>query len=262
MNRLKSEELNEVQLNLELNTLGYRVLVKESTGSTNDDLKKLAFEWPSGSIIIANQQTQGRGRLDRNFQSNKGKGIYLSLLLKSNLQQQNHLKLPIKCAVAVQNTLSNYVSQTPQIKWPNDILIDSKKVCGILIESMIQNQDVLFVIGIGINVFHQDFEGNLRSTATTLDSYTNIILDRNQVIIDLIKAIHNELNKPFEDSISNYKQKMLTQGTELKVMHKGLTYLANVESLTQQGYLVVMDKQKELHTLIADEVQLVVHFPE
>lgn len=128
----------------------------ETLPSTNLKLKELAVNGAKeGTIIIANTQTQGRGRFTRRFFSPDSTGLYMSLLVRPKTSPADALLITTATAVAVAEAIDNYTDKKAQIKWVNDILLDGKKVCGILTESGLNTQTGLLdfaVVGIGVNI--------------------------------------------------------------------------------------------------------------
>ena len=149
--KLLSEEL---MWNLHTELIGKQVLSYEVVASTNDvayDLGKKGTR--EGTVIVSEGQTKGKGRLGRSWVSPKGKGIYLSILLRPTLPPQSIPKLTLLAAVSVARAIREVTGLTPQIRWPNDLLLNGKKVSGILTEMSAEQDRVHFVVvGIGVNV--------------------------------------------------------------------------------------------------------------
>ena len=125
----------------------------KSVTSTNDIVKELAKDGnDEGYVLIADSQTQGKGRLSRSFYSPDNSGIYMSILLRPKLQAKDFPLITTCCAVAVAKAIEKVCKIDAKIKWVNDIYISGKKVCGILVESGISNDSSFAVVGIGVNV--------------------------------------------------------------------------------------------------------------
>ncbi len=165
----------------------------ESLDSTNSYIKKRAAEGaPEGTVVIANAQTAGRGRLGRSFASAAGLGIYMSLLLRPIVSADCVQSLTALSAVAVSRAIESVCGVTAGIKWINDLYLKGKKICGILCESALKDGSADYVVlGIGLNVITrpQDFPEELRGIAGSLYSQTGKICERGQ----LISAVINEL---------------------------------------------------------------------
>lgn len=142
--------------------------------STNNQAKKLALSGaPEGAVVIADSQTAGRGRMDRRFQSPKGKGIYLTLLLRPKLPPERLLSITALAGVAVCRAVEQVCGIHPQLKWPNDPVVNRKKICGVLTEMSLEGETgrlQYLVLGIGINVAQgpEDFTEDVADMATSL----------------------------------------------------------------------------------------------
>ena len=163
--KLLSEELS---YNLKTEVLGKSILSYETVSSTNDVAYDLAKKGSAeGIVIVSEGQTEGKGRLGRSWASPKGKGIYLSILLRPTLPPQAIPKLTLFAALSAARAIRTVTGLAPQMRWPNDLLLDGKKVAGVLTEMDAEQDRVHFVIvGIGINV-NTDAE-SLPSEATSL----------------------------------------------------------------------------------------------
>ena len=140
------------------------------TGSTNDAARQLAEQGaPEGTLVLAEEQTQGRGRLGRSWLSERGAGIYASILLRPVLKPRDAAVLTLVAAVAGSEAIEHACGLNADIKWPNDVLLSGRKCCGILSEMQAEKDDIRYVIvGIGINVNHSVFPAELGQRATSL----------------------------------------------------------------------------------------------
>jgi BirA family biotin operon repressor/biotin-[acetyl-CoA-carboxylase] ligase len=191
---------------------GREIKYFDETSSTNDIAKELARKGaPEGVLVLAETQTSGRGRLGRIWQSPPG-GIWLSLILRPKLAPQDAAKLTFIGAIAVATAIRN-LGLDAKIKWPNDVLVNSRKVCGILTE-MEAEMDVLHyvVVGIGINA---NFDRNslpedIQQTATTLKSELNRTISRNEFISQLLNEFELSyllfLKKGFPPILDEWKK--------------------------------------------------------
>lgn len=178
----------EIGYRLKTRLIGKTIHSYRLVKSTNDLVSQMAESGaPEGLIVTAEQQSQGRGRLGRNWFSPEGSGIYLSILLRPRIKPEQAPGLSIMTAVALAETLEQYAPGEIAIKWPNDILISGKKISGILTElSAEKNRINHVVVGIGINVNQKaaDFPPDIRKTATSLRVATKHVVNR----ADLLKA--------------------------------------------------------------------------
>jgi len=152
--------------------MGREIHSYKSVGSTNEVAKRLAeAKAPEGTAVISERQTRGRGRLGRSWHSPSGQGLYFSLILRPRVSFEKMPALSLVAALSVCHALERLDGMKAKIKWPNDCLIDNKKVAGILVEVSAELDSVGYaILGIGINVNNQrrDFPSGLRSRATSL----------------------------------------------------------------------------------------------
>lgn len=150
--------------------LGSKILHFESLPSTNDKAREMAQSGADeGIAIIASQQTAGRGRHGRSWDSPPGHGLYVSLILRPSIEPADFSVITLAAAVATHETLTQVYRISADIKWPNDVLARGRKICGILVESAIESGKLLYaVMGIGVNLGQPDFPEELKQSATSL----------------------------------------------------------------------------------------------
>lgn len=170
---------------------GKTIHLLDQTPSTQIIAQELIAEGaPEGTLIIAEQQTAGRGRHGRTWHSPAGKGIYMSLITYPQIPPQYCSQLTLLAAVAVTRAIRRRYPLDVGIKWPNDLLINGKKICGILLESSVEGESVRYVIvGIGIsaNLDSGDFPAELIDKATSLQIEAGQEVDRQQLICDVME---------------------------------------------------------------------------
>ena len=185
------------------------VTTLDSVDSTNNRLKVMGQDGaPSGSVVIADHQESGKGRRGRSFVSPKGSGIYLSYLLRPDCSAEEISSLTAYVAVAVAKSIENSCGLTPQIKWVNDILIDGRKLVGILTELSVESESGAItgcVIGIGINVNLDlaDFPEDLQDKATSLSIVKGEPVKRALIISELISRL-DKLKEDFPSAKGEY----------------------------------------------------------
>lgn len=170
-----------------------RIVVLEATGSTNDDARRLAAEGaPEGTVVLAERQSAGRGRLGRSWDSPERAGLYLSVLLRPTEPPEDIGRYPIAAAVAVCSACRAFVGADAVLKWPNDVLVHGRKLAGILSELRQGNSGTELVLGVGVNVnqTREDFEAALRGTATSLrELRRGVRVDREALAAALLEAL-------------------------------------------------------------------------
>ncbi|MDI6805070.1 MAG: biotin--[acetyl-CoA-carboxylase] ligase [Candidatus Bathyarchaeia archaeon] len=166
--------IDKIQENLQTKKLGKKVLFLREVGSTNDLAKKMAdYRASEGTIVIAEMQTAGRGRFGRAWFSPKG-GLYFSVILRPNISPKEAAKLVFVAGLAVAEVLHENYGLKAETKWPNDVLVGGRKVCGILSEMKTKGEKINYaVIGVGVNVnvnVERNFPENLVNVATSIEN--------------------------------------------------------------------------------------------
>ena len=158
----------------------------EILDSTNKKARELAFNSaPEGTLIIAKEQTEGRGRLGRSWDSTKGEDIIMSMILRPDIPAENFSMLTIIAALAVNKAIRKESGLNSKIKWPNDIVFEGKKLCGILTEASFSGRNGFAVVGIGINVNSTAFAEAISMKAGSLRQLTGRVFDT-EIIIDSV----------------------------------------------------------------------------
>jgi BirA family biotin operon repressor/biotin-[acetyl-CoA-carboxylase] ligase len=182
-----------IQLRLRTAKLGRRLHYFEQLGSTQSMAHELARQGAEeGTLVIAEQQTEGRGRMGRKWHSPKGKGIWMSLVLKPQVSLQFAPQLTLIVAVALCRAIRQVTSLPAGIKWPNDLLIHGKKISGILSESIAEDEHPLYVvvgIGISANLREDDYTEELRSVATSLQLELGRPVDRMELLCEFLQEL-------------------------------------------------------------------------
>jgi len=165
-----------------------------TTDSTNTDaLEAARASGPHGSVYFADEQLAGRGRGDHAWLSAAGQGLYVSILLRSAIPAARLPLLPLAAGLAAANAIRETTGLTVDLRWPNDLLIGSRKVGGILVESKIETNLVAYaVVGIGINVHQRGFPADMATPATSLDLESGKTVSRQTLLMELLAAIEQE----------------------------------------------------------------------
>jgi BirA family biotin operon repressor/biotin-[acetyl-CoA-carboxylase] ligase len=237
------------------------IFVSQSTGSTNDDAKNFLSEQSSLlSIHLSEQQIAGKGRNGKKWISPKGKNIYLSIGWLSNLKYSQLDGLSLALGTILASSLNKFTQNQVGIKWPNDLLIEKKKIAGILIETIDINNQVGVVIGIGINVHMSEAEGKeIDQSWISLDQVTDSINDRNEIIGDIVNKVFqlttvftDEGFKPYK---LDYESLDMLKGKKCIVNIKGIYKTVDVLGVNDKGEMLVKDGSENL-TLRYGEVSI------
>lgn len=167
-----------------------RILRCESLPSTNTEVVRQASEGAAeGLAIIANEQTAGRGRLQRAWSSPKGAGLYFSLLLRPAIAVEQWPLITFMAALAVGDALQEACDVTTDIKWPNDLLSGERKICGILAESVETPTGRAVVLGMGVNLTSGAYPGELAAVATSVAEASGRTAEREMLLAALVHAL-------------------------------------------------------------------------
>lgn len=198
--------------------------VHKKVDSTNTMMRQRAVSGSAeGCVIIAGEQTNGRGRFGRSFYSPSDTGIYMSLLLRPTLTTDNSVLITTSAAVAVCEAIEKILSKTPQIKWVNDIYIDGKKVCGILTEASLGLESGMLeyvVLGIGVNVYRPDngFPDEIKHIAGTIFETRQSDM-RNRLAAEILNRFVNYYHVlDQKDFIDEYRRRSLVIGRNIMVL--------------------------------------------
>ena len=217
-------------------------------GSTNTTAMAAAAEGaPHGSVFLAEEQTAGRGRGANSWESPRSTGIYCSVILRPPLPPSEILVLSLAAGLAVQSAIQHEDSRVnPDLKWPNDVLIDGKKVCGILTEMNAEATRVRYiVVGIGINVNQASFPSDL--AATSLRLVTGSEWSRVDLVAALLKSLDREYRTLVDDR--DAKELILRRFTEhsswvtgkkVRIEENGSAFEGTTKGLDTRGFLQVL----------------------
>jgi BirA family biotin operon repressor/biotin-[acetyl-CoA-carboxylase] ligase len=258
--------LNDIEIHNGLTTrwIGRTVFSYRSVKSTNDAAaERVAEGAPEGSIVTAEEQTQGRGRLGREWHSPPGHGIYASIILRPPIRPEDAPGLSVMTAVALADTISFYRPGLVQIKWPNDVWINGKKTAGILTELSAERNEIHHVVvGVGINVNNQvkDFPPELQKTATSLRREIRRKVDRPELLRLFLTNFESEYQKYLRYRLKKSHVKIRKYsaliGHEITLAFGSSTRTGLVKDINRDGALI-LETAAGLETIIAGEVTVV-----
>ncbi|HCI59511.1 MAG TPA: biotin--[acetyl-CoA-carboxylase] ligase [Ruminococcus sp.] len=243
--------LNESSLKSLLHNkiIGKNLIVLDSVDSTNDYLKKLGNEGcENGTVVVAREQTKGKGRLGRTWQSKKDDGIAFSVLLRPNVAPSEVSAITPLAGLAVCKAIREYTKLDCVIKWPNDIIVGRKKLVGILTEMSAEFDAVEYVItGIGINVDHTSFPEEIAFKATSLLLETGRHVDKNEFLACVLEHIENEFVKNNLELTST----ALSEYTDLcATLGRSVTFQRGTRRIS--GMAVGVSEHGELKVMMSD----------
>lgn len=225
---------------------GCEIYYFDSIDSTNTKAKELAEEGhPSGTLVVADRQTAGKGRRGRSWESPTGIGIFMTLMLKPEINPNHASMLTLVAAMATTRAIRRVTGVPAMIKWPNDIVMNGKKVCGILTEMSAQFDYINhIVIGIGINVHNEDFPEEIAQTASS------IYLESGQHIhrASLIEAFLEEFEDVYAEYLKTedmeglqkeYDAMLVNRGRQVRVLDPKEPFEGKAMGITKKGELIV-----------------------
>lgn len=251
----------EIIPHLPAGTAWGEILCLEETGSTNTLLKGMALEGaPSGTVVIAHRQTAGKGRLGRSFHSPEGLGLYLSVLLRPRCAPEAVMCATGMTAAAVCRAVEKTCAARPGIKWVNDLVLGGKKLCGILAETVMTEEGLALILGVGVNVHHgeADFPPEVACLATSL-AREGFPASRSALAGALIGEML-ELEKALGGDVSRwvefYRARCVNIGRDVRLLWSDQCRRARALDVDGRFGLVVRYENGEQETLRTGEVSV------
>jgi BirA family biotin operon repressor/biotin-[acetyl-CoA-carboxylase] ligase len=243
------------------NQIGHRIVHYFRTDSTNNVALELAAQGAEhGTVVVAEEQTAGRGRLGRDWYSEKSSGIYASIILRPPLAPAAASVLTLLAGVAVHQAVRSTTGLPVDIRWPNDLLINGKKVCGILTE-MSAELDRLHavVLGIGLNVNHREMPANLKQIATSLRMEGRKIYSRAQILAALLKELEKKYRLLLDAGSAAIAQawaaaSSYAEGKRIRVLSGSDEFAATTAGLEPNGALRIRRDDGREESLVSGEI--------
>lgn len=259
----ESDALNEPSIRsyLTAETLGKHCDIFKTIDSTNSFAKSLAqLGGEHGSIIVAEQQTSGRGRMNRSYYSPGSSGVYMSIILRPKLSVEYSLMITSCAAVAVAEAIEKVTGLKAEIKWVNDIYVNGKKLCGILTEAAIdvENGGLDYaILGIGVNVSNDSFPKELENIATSIYMETGKIFSRSHLIAEILNCLEVRLGQISDKGfIDEYRNRSNLIGHRISVTKNDVTEYAKCTGIDEFGRLLITTEDGEEKQLNSGEVRL------
>lgn len=240
--------------------MGNECVVYDKIDSTNNAAKLLAKNGaPHGAVVIANQQTAGKGRLGRSFYSPDSQGIYMTIILRPRFSPEHSMLITSATSVAVARAIEEVTGICVQIKWVNDLIWEGKKLCGILTESALSSHGGLeyVVVGIGINISTDSFPPELSNKATCLSAAGCKDIDRNNLAAQILKQfeiVYQQLES--KEFLQEYKARSCVLGKTIQVIRGQDAFEAIAIDIDDNAYLTVQTKDKKNMVLSSGEISI------
>jgi BirA family biotin operon repressor/biotin-[acetyl-CoA-carboxylase] ligase len=256
----------EIQEDLSTSYIGREIHYYPEVDSTNEVAKRLAQEGvPEGTIVIAESQRRGRGRRGKKWLSPSG-GVWMTIILRPDIPPSKAPQLTLVTGVAVAETLDQECRLDVGIKWPNDILIGEKKVCGILTEASANPQGLEYVvvgIGIDLNVDVNNFPPELREGATSLKHELEKEISGAKLVQQFLsnfEKLYNDFKTgKFPEILNQWRRLSKTIGTSVEVHKKGRIVRGEAVGINKEGVLILETDDGSLRKIISGECT---HFKE
>lgn len=253
----------EIESQMQTECFGKRVVYYEETDSTNTRVKQLAEqgEW-HGTLVVADRQSAGKGRRGRDWESPKGENIYMSLLLRPKMEPAKAPMLTLVMAYSAALAIREQEGLEAGIKWPNDLVIGTKKICGILTEMSAEIDFINYVvIGVGINVNVKNFAEELSEKATSLFNEKGKEIRRAVLIAKIMERFEQNYERFLREQNlgflqEEYNQLLVSRGKEVKVLEPGHEYHAHAIGINDTGELLVRKEDGEEEAVFAGEVSV------
>jgi BirA family transcriptional regulator, biotin operon repressor / biotin---[acetyl-CoA-carboxylase] ligase len=243
------------------NLFGKRFFHFFKTDSTNRVAMELGFAGePEGTVVMAEEQTAGRGRAGRTWHSEKGTGLYVSILLRPRLAPAQAALLTMLAGLSAQSAIQALTGLVPELKWPNDLLFNGKKLGGILTEMHAEPNAIRFVVvGIGINTNQEQFPSEIASIATSLRKESGRITFRLELLVRLLTQFETDYNRFLSEGASFVVGRFQTNsnfanGRRVRVDTGAESYVGTTAGLSPEGLLLVSRENGPLSTVIAGDV--------
>ncbi|MDQ1145278.1 BirA family biotin operon repressor/biotin-[acetyl-CoA-carboxylase] ligase [Bacillus sp. SORGH_AS 510] len=255
---------DEIRLGLTTEFIGRNIHYEESVESTQKIAHRLAADdLPEGTVIIAEEQKAGKGRMNRKWHSPKYTGVWMSLILRPNIPLTKAPQLTLLTAVAVVQAIEEMTGLNPEIKWPNDILLNGKKITGILTELQAEADRIhSIIIGIGINVNQkmEDFPEDLRETASSLFIQEGEIVSRAGLIRSFFKHFEKlyllYLDQGFFPIKVLWESYAVSIGRILRARTLTTTIEGRALGITDEGVLKLEDETGIVHHIYSADIEL------
>ncbi len=254
----------EIQAGLGTEQIGKRIYTLSQASSTNEVAFRLALNGAEeGVVVLAESQTKGKGRMGRPWESPAGLNIYLSLILRPRIVPSKTPLITLMAAVACAEAIDEVTGLLPAIKWPNDLLVEGKKLGGILTEADMELDRINFVvvgIGINVNMTRAVFPPSIKDTATSLQESLGREISR----IALIQSILRHLDQWYqrlgqgrgEEITGRWKELSLVRGQEIEVTSLGEVVRGTASDIDDDGALLVQTDKNTIKRVVAGDVTL------
>lgn len=256
--------LNEMRIREHMHTkwLGDSIIYQQTMDSTNTQAKRLGEEGAlNGTVVVTERQTAGKGRRGKTWISPPG-NIYFTFLLRPEVVVDRASIITLVSALALAKAIDAVTDLDTQIKWPNDVIANGKKLCGILTESSTDLEYINYVVvGIGVNCNQTEFPEEIQDIASSIRNETGAEVDRAEILgtfLDYFEKYY-EIFLETEDMsqlAEEYNAILVNRGKEVRILEKDREKIMRAIAIDDRGGLVVEDRQGRQETIISGEVSV------
>lgn len=243
--------------------MNIKICFQEEVDSTNHYAKQMAEEGaPEGTLALADAQTAGRGRRGRGWTSPKGESVYMSLVLRPKIRPEHASMLTLVMGLSTAQGIGKLLNLPVKIKWPNDVVVNGKKICGILTEMSADMEGIRHVvIGVGINVNNQQFPEELKDKATSLRIETGRILNREEIRDCVLEAFSRNYEKfaeteNLQEMLNEYNEVLANRDRQVQVLDPKEPFEGVARGINGQGELLVEKEDGSVIPVYAGEVSV------
>lgn len=254
---------NELESRMNTKWAGQTIYYFDKTGSTNIDAKRFAEEGaPHGTLVVADNQESGRGRRGRSWQSPPHNNVYFTLVLRPELEADKASMLTLVMALSAAKAIIDLCKVKAQIKWPNDLVVNNKKVCGILTEMALEVSDIRYVvIGVGINSNQQEFPAEIARTAGSLLTESGKPVCRAEIVQKVMEFFEEDYETFMQTGdlsgiIEAYHKLLVNKDKHVKVLDPKGEYTGIGRGINRKGELLVERENGQIEAVYAGEVSV------
>lgn len=261
----KSDILNQVEIEQNINSYKLsnapQIIYLDEVDSTNNYARLMADKINSDFLVVADMQTLGKGRMGRSWSSPAGTGIFMSLCIKPEIAVEKASMITLVTAISICDAIEELYPISATIKWPNDIVINSKKISGILTEMSSDMDGIKYIIsGMGINVNNKEFPDDIKDMASSLLLETGILMDRAKLIAAVMYHFYRNMNiflKTCDMSglKENYEKHLANIGKDVNILDPKGSYQAVALGIDETGALLV-NAEGKIKRIISGEVSV------
>jgi BirA family biotin operon repressor/biotin-[acetyl-CoA-carboxylase] ligase len=255
---------HDLRHGLQTKRFGRKVYTFETIDSTNTCARALAGCWAAeGTVVFAEEQTAGKGRLGRSWTSAPGDNLTFTIVLRPSLPPTSLNLLPLLTGVAVSQAIERFCGVKTECKWPNDLLIGGRKVAGILLESSFKQEMVEYVvIGVGLNVNQTEFPAEIEHRATSLRLITGAPIDRPGLFREIMSSLEDRYDRlaieGYDSIVPEWLLRSPMVGRQIEVSQDGAVFTGVVRGIGAEGALL-LETAGQVKGLVAGDVTILDH---